>query len=160
MKGSGSGLREAARALLEDAMTEPQFGRKWGGGIGGSKQEKSQCQMGKRMGSLLISCLFSLQRISGKQRPGCLSFSQCRDEDALFGDMEMNVKRCNTARLHAAGIFSKPSLRDSIATKSRSQGVFQKQPSTKDSFFFFPHSPGKQKGRLRYFCFPSAVLRM
>lgn len=66
------------------------MGKEKGLGEGESEQKKSRClQMGWRGGSLLISCLSSLQKISGKQRPWCLSFSQCVDEDALSGDMEM-----------------------------------------------------------------------
>ncbi|KAF3845988.1 hypothetical protein F7725_003066 [Dissostichus mawsoni] len=37
------------------------------------------------------------QKISGKQRPWCLSFSQCVAEDALSGDMEMFGKLCDAA---------------------------------------------------------------
>lgn len=82
-------------------MTERQFeervwlGEEWRVGGGGFEQKKSQClQMGWRVVSSLISCLSSLQKISGKQRPRCLSFSQCEDEDALSGDMEMYGKLC------------------------------------------------------------------
>ena len=81
------------------------------------------------MGSLLISCLSSLQKISGKQRPRCLSCSQCEDEDALSGDMEMCSKLCNTACLHDAHIVLKKknmSLKDDTAAKGKSQDVFKK----------------------------------
>lgn len=74
----------------------------------GFEQKKSQClQMGWRVGSLLISCPSFLQKITGKQRPWCLSCSQCEDEDALSGDMEIYGKLYNTACLHDADIFPK-----------------------------------------------------
>lgn len=66
------------------------------GGLG-DEQKKSQClQMGWRVGSLLICCPSSLQKIRGKQRPWCLSCSQCEDEDALSGGMEVYSKLCNS----------------------------------------------------------------
>lgn len=55
--------------------------------------------MGWRLGSLLISCPSSLQKISGKQRPWCLLFSQCKKEDALSADMEMHGKLWDTTCL-------------------------------------------------------------
>lgn len=79
----------------------------WGDGVWGFEQKKSQClQMGWRVGSLLISCPSSLQKISGKQGPWC-SFSQCEDEDILSGDMQIYGKLCDTAWLHDADIVPK-----------------------------------------------------
>lgn len=111
-KGNGgSSLREAERRLQWQSNSlggkSGDEGENWGLGKKKKRKEKSQCQMGWRMRSLLIFCLHSLQRISSKHRPWCLSFSQCEDEDALFGDMEMNGKLCNTACLYDAGIFPK-----------------------------------------------------
>lgn len=42
-----------------------------------------------------------------KHKPWCLSFSQCEDEDAPSGDMEMEGKLCETACLHDIDISLK-----------------------------------------------------
>ena len=138
VKGRGSSRhRGCTRAAggCDDRVTiwgKRGVGSGWSGWSGwGFEQKKSQClQMGWRVGSLLISCLSSPQKISGKQRPRCLSCSQCEDEDGLSGDMEMCSKLCNTACLHDAYIVLKKkkrmSLKDDTAAKGKSQDVFKK----------------------------------
>lgn len=115
-KSEDRAVREAAWGLLEDVMTEWRFGEREGES-GGWTEEKPMPTDGMEGGSLLISCPSSLQKISGKQRPWCWSFSQCEDEDVLSGVMEMYGKLCDTACLHDADI---------VPNVGKSQDVFQK----------------------------------
>lgn len=79
----------------------------WAEGVG-FERKKSQClQTGWRVGSLLISCLSSLQKISSKQRRWCLLCSQCEDEDVLSRGMEMYGKHQSPTCLHDADIVPK-----------------------------------------------------
>lgn len=114
------GLLEAARGCDDSVTIWWKTGVGQGREGGGVEQKKNQClQMGWRVGwSLLICCLRSVLKITGKQRPRCLSpATSMWPRGRSIWDMEMCIKPCNSACLHDA---------DRAAVKRRRRKAFQK----------------------------------